>query len=126
MVSQDSFDWTRLHPIVMWRDWIVRTEEQWSSALSSLMKDERAGEVLHRQADEVRMMHRMFSEMAQASLAAANLPSRTDLEALDERLGRVEDGLAAVSAEISKLREALVANGAARELRPRPRRNRRA
>ena len=96
------------------------------AALATLMKDERAGEVLHRQADEMRMMHRMFSEMAQASLAAANLPSRTDLEALDERLGRVEDGLASVCAELSKLRESLIAQGAARSERPRPRRDRKA
>ena len=52
-------------------------------------------------------------EMAQASLAAANLVSRSDIEALDERLGRVEDGLVQVSAELSKLRQALVAGGAA-------------
>ena len=126
MVSQDMPDWTRFNPIALWRDWVVRSEEQWSSAFTQLMKDERAGGLLNRQADEMRMMHRMFSEMAQASLAAANLPSRTDLEALDERLGRVEDGLAAVSAEISRLREALVASGTARETRPRPRRDRKA
>mgnify|MGYP003344842130 CR=1 FL=1 len=83
MVSQDMPDWTRFNPIALWRDWVVRSEEQWSSAFTQLMKDERAGGVLNRQADEMRMMHRMFSEMAQASLAAANLPSRTDLEALD-------------------------------------------
>jgi hypothetical protein len=126
MASDNLSDWTRFNPIVYWRDWIVRSEEQWSAALSSVMKDERTGSLLNRQADELRMMHRMFSEMAQASLAAANLPSRTDLEALDERLGRVEDGLACVSAELSKLREALVDRGAAREATPRPRRDRKA
>ena len=81
--------------------------------MSKLLKDPNAGAVVKRQVDEMRMAHRQFSEFAQISLAAANLPSRTDFEALDERLGRVEDGLAQVSAQLSQLREALVATGVA-------------
>jgi len=119
-------DWQQFNPVQLWREWVVRSEEQWSAALSTLMKDERAGEVFKRQADELRMTHRMFAEMAQASLAAANLPSRSDLEALDERLGRVEDGLASVSAALAKLRESLVDIGAARPVTSRPARNRKA
>jgi len=125
MTPGQSTDWQQFSPLQLWREWVVRSEEQWSAALSTLMKDPRAGELLKRQSDELRMSHRMFAEMAQASLAAANLPSRNDLEALDERLGRVEDGLASISAELSKLREALIAQGAARDTRPRPARNRR-
>lgn len=126
MTSGQHADWQQFNPVQLWRDWVVRSEEQWSAALSGLMKDERAGELLKRQADELRMTHRMFAEMAQASLAAVNLPSRSDIESLDEQLGRVEDGLAALSAELARLREALVAGGAARESRPRPTRNRKA
>ena len=58
-------------------------------------------------------MHRQFSEFAQASLAAANLPSRSDFEALDERMGRLEDGLAQLAAAVSQLSQALAAQGAA-------------
>lgn len=125
MTPGQPADWQQFSPLQLWREWVVRSEEQWSAALSTLMKDPRAGELFKRQTDELRMTHRIFAEMAQASLAAANLPSRTDLEALDERLGRVEDGLASVSAELSKLREALIAHGTARESRPRPARIRR-
>jgi len=126
MTSGQSADWQQFSPLQLWREWVVRSEEQWSAALSTLMKDQRTGDLFKRQTDELRMSHRMFAEMAQASLAAANLPSRSDLEALDERLGRVEDGLASVSVELSKLREALIAQGAAREARSKPARNRRA
>lgn len=104
---------SQLNPLAMWRDWIVKSEAQWSESLSQLLKDPKAGSVVKRQVDEMRMAHRQFSEVAQASLAAANLPSRSDFEALDERLGRVEDGLAQVSAQLSLLREALVSSGAA-------------
>ncbi len=76
--------------------------------MSRLLKDEKTGGVLGHQVDEARMMHKMFGEMAQMSLAAANLPSRTDFEALDERIGRIEDGRSAVQAELAQLRAALV------------------
>ena len=103
-----EMDWSKLSMAAMWRDWVVKSEQQWSENMSRLLKDEKAGGVLGRQIDEARMMHKMFGEMAQMSLAAANLPSRTDFEALDERMGRIEDGLSAVQAELAQLRGALV------------------
>ncbi len=106
-----------LNPMAIWRDWIVKSEAQWSETMSGLLKDERAGSVLKRQLDEARMAHRQFGEVAQAALAAAYLPTRADIEALDERMGKLEDGLAQVSAQVAALREALVAQGAAKVAR---------
>ena len=98
-----------MSPAQIWRDWIVKSEAQWSETVTQLLKDERTGEALNRQLNELQLMHRQFSEVAQASLAAANLPSRTDIEALDERMGRLEDGLAQVAAALSQLAQALAA-----------------
>ena len=117
-------DWNKLNFAPLWREWIVKSEAQWSETVSKMMKDDRTGGLLKKQVDEARMMHRMFAEMAQASLAVANLPSRSDFEALDERMGRIEDGLAGVSAALVQLRSALVATGAATPTQPRPPRNR--
>lgn len=100
-------DWNAFSPARMWRDWIVKSEAQWSETVSQLLKDERMGDALNRQVSEMQLMHRQFSELAQASLAAANLPSRSDFEALDERMGRLEDGLAQVAAALSQLSQAL-------------------
>lgn len=107
-----ELDWNKLSPLAIWRDWLVKSEAQWSESLSSLLKDPQASSLVKRQVDEMRMAHRQFSEVAQASLAAANLPSRNDFEALDERLGRLEDGLAHVAAQLSLLREAMISTGA--------------
>ncbi|NBO76226.1 MAG: hypothetical protein EBV28_04265 [Betaproteobacteria bacterium] len=65
------------------------------------------GDSLNRQLSEMQLAHRQLSEWAQASLAAANLPSRSDIEALDERMGRLEDGLAQLAAAVSQLALAL-------------------
>lgn len=114
-----ELDWTKFSPVAMWRDWVLKSEAQWSESLSQLFKDPKSGKPMARQADEFRMLHRMYNEMAQASLAAMNLPSRSDFEALDERMGRVEDGLAQVSGELTRLREALVGHDLTRiESRP--------
>jgi hypothetical protein len=109
----DNIDWNAVSPVKMWRDWIIKSEAQWSETVSQLLKDERTGGALNRQLDEMQLMHRQFSEFAQASLAAANLPSRSDFEALDERMGRLEDGLAQLAAAVSQLSQALAAQGAA-------------
>lgn len=108
----EQSEWNKLSPTHLWRDWIAKSEAQWSEAVSHMLKDERTGEALNRQLSEIQLMHRQFSEMAQASLAAANLPSRSDLEALDERMGRLEDGLAQVSAALSQLTQVLAASPA--------------
>ena len=110
-------DWNQLSPATMWRDWIVKSEAQWSETVSQLLKDERSGGVLKKQVDEARMAHRQFGEMAQAALAAAYLPTRADIEAIDERMGKLEDGLAQLSAQVVALREALVTQGAAKVVR---------
>ncbi len=99
--------------VSMWREWIVRSEQQWSEGMSKLLKDEATAGLLSRQLDEARMMHKMFAEMMQSCLATVNLPSRLDLEWLDERMGRVEDGLAAVQAQLVQLRDAVVKAGEA-------------
>lgn len=104
-----STDWNSFSPAQMWRDWIVKSEAQWSETVTQMLKDERTGEALNRQLNELQLMHRQFSEIAQASLAAANLPSRSDIEALDERMGRLEDGLAQVAAALSQLTQTLSA-----------------
>jgi hypothetical protein len=106
-----SADWSKLNPQALWRDWVVKSEQQWSEALSTLMKDERAGGPLNTQVAQARMAQKQFGEMMQMGLAGSNLPSRSDIEALEERLGRVEDGLASLAAQVSQLTQALLARG---------------
>lgn len=119
-----DFDWSKMNMATMWRDWIVKSEAQWSDTVSTMLKEKNTSKVLTKQVDEARMMHRMFSEMAKAGLASANLPSRSDFEALDERMGRLEDGIAEIAAAVVQLREALKQNtGRAIEL-GKPSRNR--
>ncbi len=101
-------DWGKHNAISLWREWVVKSEQQWSEAVSQILKDERAGPMLNRHVDEARLMQRMFAELAQVGLASVNMPSRSDFEAMDERLGRLEDAMAAMTAALVQLRQALV------------------
>jgi hypothetical protein len=109
--TDPSAEWRKFNPQTMWRDWVVKSEQQWSEALSTMLKDERAGGALNTQVAQARMMQKQLGEMMQISLASSNLPSRSDIEALEERLGRVEDGMAALAAQVSQLTQALMARG---------------
>ncbi len=126
MSTEQAFDPNSFNPLAMWRDWVARSEAQWSEAAAKLMQDPRAGGALTKQVEEARLAQRMFAEMAQGSLALVNLPSRTDLEGLDERMGRLEDGLASVSAELVRMREALAGGVAPAVDAVRPARTRKA
>lgn len=106
----NDMDWSKMNPIVMWRDWILKNEGMWSEGMAKMLTDPNTSGAMSKQVDELRMMHRLFGEMAQSSLAAANLPSRNDFEALDERMGRIEDALAQLTAELAQWRGALAAS----------------
>ena len=105
-------DFNKFSPVTLWRDWVAKSEQQWSEAMSTLMKDEKAGAPMNQQVSQMRMMQKQFGELMQMGLSGANLPSRGDIEGLAERLGRVEDGLAAVSAGLVQLTAALQQQGA--------------
>ena len=38
----DENEWSKLSPVTMWRDWLVKSEAQWSAGLSQLLKDPKA------------------------------------------------------------------------------------
>lgn len=105
-------DFNKFSPVTLWRDWVAKSEQQWSEAMSTLMKDEKAGAPMNQQVSQMRMMQKQFGELMQMGLSGANLPSRADIEGVAERLGRVEDGLAAVSAGLVQLTAALQQQGA--------------
>jgi hypothetical protein len=98
-------------PFALWRDWFVRSEQQWSENLSTMLKDERIAATLGKEAQRALLGQKMFAEVMERYLAVMHLPSRTDVEKLGDRLGQVEDVLAALQAEIVLLRSAMIKAG---------------
>ena len=108
-------------PLRAWRDWFVNVEQQWSQNLTDLMKDERVARTMGKEFEASLHQHKMFAEAIGQYLGALNLPSREDVIKLGERMGRIEDGLAALQTEVSQLRTTL-AQGTSVQRPPRTRR----
>jgi hypothetical protein len=94
----------RIEPMALWRDWFVKSEKAWSQALTEMMGDERFSKEMGRQMQEALHTHRMFSESMGQYLAHFNLPSRSDVLDISDRLGQIEDALAALQVELREHR----------------------
>lgn len=97
-------DDNQLNPVRLWREWFVKSEKAWSQAMTDMMGDERFSKGMGRYMQEALHTHRMFSESMAQYLANLNLPSRQDILDLSDRMGQVEDALAAVQVELRELR----------------------
>lgn len=97
----------QLNPVRLWREWFVKSEKAWSQSLTDMMGDERFSKGMGRYMQEALHTHRMFSESMAQYLANLNLPSRQDILDLGDRLGQVEDALAAVQVELREVRTRL-------------------
>ena len=91
-------------PMALWRDWFVKSEKAWSQALTDVMGDEKFSKGMGRYMQEALHTHRMFSEGMSQYLANLNLPSRSDVLDIGDRLGQIEDVLAAIQVELREQR----------------------
>lgn len=96
-----------LDPVRLWRDWFVKSEKAWSQALTDVMGDERFAKGMGRYVGEALHAHRIWSESMAQYLANLNIPSRADILDLGDRLGQVEDALAAIQVELRDQRARL-------------------
>jgi hypothetical protein len=110
-----------LDPMRAWRDWFIGAEKEWSEGLTRLMKDETVARSLGHDFNASLHRQKMFAEVVGQTLATMNLPSRDEILALGERMGRIEDGLAAVQASLTQLHRSSAAPAAQPARPPRTR-----
>ena len=105
-----------LDPVRLWREWYQKSEKSWNEGISQLMGDERVAKSTGKYLQEAVHAQRMFTEAMAKWLANLNFPSRSDVLALSDRVGKLEDTIAGLQVEIRQLRQALtkqdLANGA--------------
>ena len=114
-----------MEPMRMWREWVQKSEKQWSEALTDVMADEKSSKMFGHYFQEWLHAQNMFTEMIGQQLATLNLPSRADLLSVEDRLAGVEDALSTLTAEIHQLKKQLAASGEQATTAPaRPKRTR--
>ena len=105
-------------PFRAWREWFQENEQRWSEAMTDVMGDDRFAKGMGRYFQEALHTHRMFTDSMAQYLGNMNLPARSDILALGDRIGQLEDAIAALQVEVRNLREA-AANSDASSSRPR-------
>lgn len=111
-MSQDRDNYF-MEPMRMWREWVQKSEKQWSEALTEMMADEKSSKMFGHYFQEWLHAQNMFTEMVGQQLAALNLPSRADVLGVEDRLGGVEDALSTLTAEINQLKKQLATSSQA-------------
>ena len=106
-------DTSNVEPLRLWREWYQKSEKSWNEAVTNLLEDDRVAKSTGKYLKEAIHAQRMFTDAMAKYLANLNLPSRSDVLALSDRVGKVEDALAGLQVEIRQLRRTLVERGLA-------------
>jgi len=93
-------DSQQLDPMRLWREWFAKSEKAWSDALTEMMGDEHFANGLGRYVHEALHTHRMWSESMAQYLANLNIPSRSDLLEVTDRLAHMEETLNQIQVEL--------------------------
>lgn len=97
-----------LDPLKAWRDWFIQNERAWSEELTKVMKQDTVAEAAGKEINASLFRQQMLTQGIGASLSMLNLPTRDDLLALGERLGRLEDSVARQEAALTQLKNTML------------------
>ena len=98
-------------PSAIWRDWMTQSERQWNEFFNQMMGTEEFSQSMGRNLDVFLHFQKTMSEAMGPYLTAMNVPTRTDVLALGDRLLAMENRLAAIEAHLSTLQTS-IENGA--------------
>jgi SMC interacting uncharacterized protein involved in chromosome segregation len=108
MAGNDDLD-----PMRMMREWFVKSEQMYSDAMTEVMGDERFSKTTGRYMQEALHMQKMFGEAMGQYLANLNLPSRTEIVEIRERVSSIEATLDSILVEMRALRAESASNTSA-------------
>jgi polyhydroxyalkanoic acid synthase PhaR subunit len=83
-------------PAAAWRSWISQSEQQWNALLNQAMGSDQYSQWMGRMMETYVMMQKNMAESMSRYLGALNMPTRTDILTLGDRLAMIEDRLAGI------------------------------
>ena len=87
----------------MWRDWLSNSERQWNGFLNEVMATDQFGESMGRMMDVYLNMQKNMNDVMGRYFSAINVPTRTDLLALGNRLSDIEERLGGIEGMVKSL-----------------------
>ena len=97
---------TQADPFEMWREWMANSERQWNGFLNNAMATDQFTQSMGQFMDVFLNMQKSMNEGMGRYLSSVNLPTRTDVLALGERLSAIEDQLGVVQSTLAGLKTA--------------------
>lgn len=88
-------------PFQAWRDWMSDSERQWNSFLNDAMATDQFSQGMGQFMDGYLNMQKTMSDTFGRYLSAFNLPSRTDVLDVANRLTHIEDRLGAIESALA-------------------------
>lgn len=108
-------------PFDVWREWLANSERQWNGFLNKAMATDQFTQGMGQFMDVYLNAQKGMNEAMGRYLSALNLPTRSDILALGERLSTLEDHLGAIESSLAALQTAAPAQTpAAAAAVPRP------
>lgn len=107
-----------------WREWMTQSERQWNEFFNQMMGTEEFSQNMGRNLDVFLHFQKTMSEAMGPYLTAMNVPTRTDVLALGDRLMAIENQLAAIEAQLSMIKGSME-QGASTNSSRKPKRTRR-
>jgi hypothetical protein len=97
------------HPDVvqLWRNWLTETERQWNAFFNDVMGTDSFGRLLGGYVETYGALQRLLTHNMERSLSTLNVPTRSDIVDLSERLRTVEEKLTSIEASLRALAEAV-------------------
>lgn len=80
-------------PLTMWREYAAKMEDQWNQFFNQAMGSEAFAQSMGRSMETALMMQQRLAQQFESTLKAWNLPTRSDITALGERLAAIEERL---------------------------------
>ena len=90
-------------PFAMWREWVAQSERQWNAFFNEAMGTEQYSQSMGRLMAVSLDQQKSMSEAMGRYLGALNLPTRSDVFALGDRLTGIEKRLASIEERMERL-----------------------
>lgn len=113
---------SRPNVVQLWRNWLTETERQWNAFFNDVMGTDSFSRFLGGYVEIYGVLQRLVAHNVERSLATLNVPTRSDIVDLSERLSTVEERLTSIESSLRALAEAVghpTQPAAVTQLRPR-------
>jgi polyhydroxyalkanoic acid synthase PhaR subunit len=91
-------------PFAMWRDWVSQSERQWNAFLNNAMATDEFSQSMGRMMDVYLGMQKNMNETMGRYFSAMNIPSRSDILSLGDRIGAIEDRLTSIESALQGMK----------------------